>query len=98
MAMRLNDVEVVGALAGLEGWRGDHTAIARNVALDEAGVPGFLADLETIAREMNHDPDIERAGGDLTITMSTHSEGGVTELDVEYARRANELIGTLKPT
>ena len=62
------------------------------VRLSEDAVPGLLDDLERIAREMNHDPAVDRSGGELTITMSTHSAGGVTELDVEYARRVDALL------
>ena len=92
MATLLDDGELSAALAELADWRGDRSAISRKVHLADDRVEGFLADLEVIAREMNHDPDIERAGGDLTITMSTHSAGGVTALDVTYARRVDALL------
>jgi 4a-hydroxytetrahydrobiopterin dehydratase len=95
MATRLDEAQVAAALADLDGWTGDRDAIARRLSLDEAQVSGLLADLEVLAREMNHDPDVDRDGGRLTLTMSTHSAGGVTELDIEYARRANELIAAL---
>jgi 4a-hydroxytetrahydrobiopterin dehydratase len=92
MATLLTDTELASALDSLEGWRGDHSAISRDITLPDERVEGFLADLETIAREMNHDPDIERSGSALTITMSTHSAGGVTDLDVAYARRVDNLF------
>lgn len=92
MATLLDDAALQDALAGLDDWHGDHSAIARVVHIADDDVAGFLANLETLAREMNHDPDIERSGGDLTITMSTHSAGGVTDLDVEYARRVDALL------
>jgi 4a-hydroxytetrahydrobiopterin dehydratase len=92
MATLLDDAQLSEALSELGDWTGDRTAISRHVHVDEDKVAGFLADLETIARAMNHDPDIERAGGDLTITMSTHSAGGVTDLDVAYARKVDEFL------
>jgi 4a-hydroxytetrahydrobiopterin dehydratase len=95
VATRLSDVEVVRALADLDDWHGDCAAISRVVVLDDDKVTSFLADLELVAREMDHDPDIERAEGQLTIAMSTHSAGGVTELDVAYAQRVDALVTQL---
>jgi 4a-hydroxytetrahydrobiopterin dehydratase len=92
MATLLDDAQLSDALSELGDWSGDRTSISRQVHLDADQVDGFLEDLETVARAMNHDPDIERAGGDLTITMSTHSAGGVTDLDVAYARKVNDLL------
>jgi 4a-hydroxytetrahydrobiopterin dehydratase len=92
MATVLDPTQLSAALADLPDWQGDGSAISRAVHVDDDRVDGFLADLETVAREMNHDPAIERSGGDMTITMSTHSAGGVTELDVAYAHRVDELL------
>jgi 4a-hydroxytetrahydrobiopterin dehydratase len=92
MATLLDDAALSAALETLDDWHGDGTAIHRTVQLADDQVDGFLADLETIAREMNHDPDLDRSDGEVTITMSTHSAGGVTDLDVTYARRVDALI------
>jgi 4a-hydroxytetrahydrobiopterin dehydratase len=92
VATRLSDVEVVRALTDLQDWHGDCASISRVVVIDEDDIEGLLVDLEKVAREMDHDPDVEREEGELTITMSTHSKGGVTDLDVEYARRVDELV------
>jgi 4a-hydroxytetrahydrobiopterin dehydratase len=92
MPTLLDDDALSAALAALDDWHGDRLAISRVVHPADADVAGFLVDLETIARAMNHDPDIGRLGGELTITMSTHSAGGVTELDIEYARRVDALL------
>lgn len=92
MATLLDDAELAAALASLEDWHGDHAAITRVVNLADDEVAGFLARLKAIAREMNHDPDIDRSGDDLSIAMSTHSAGGVTNLDVAYAHRVDELL------
>lgn len=92
MATLLDDAALTEALTGLDDWHGDAGSISRVVHLDESKVDGFLVQLETVAREMNHDPDLARTGDELTVTMSTHSAGGVTELDVEYARRVDQLL------
>jgi 4a-hydroxytetrahydrobiopterin dehydratase len=82
-------------LSSLEGWAGDTSSIRRSVAIGAVQREQFLADLEAIARELDHDPDLEVVDDKLQITMSTHSAGGVTELDIAYARRVDELISRL---
>jgi 4a-hydroxytetrahydrobiopterin dehydratase len=92
MATLLDEAALQAALATLDGWHGDTSAITRVVSITADREAGLRADLEKIAREMNHDPDLTQSGDDLGITMSTHSAGGVTELDVEYARRVDALL------
>ena len=36
---------------------------------------------------MNHHPDLEISWNKVTVTLSTHSEGGLTENDFELARQ-----------
>ncbi|HEX3706297.1 MAG TPA: 4a-hydroxytetrahydrobiopterin dehydratase [Mycobacteriales bacterium] len=92
MAELLDDQELRTALEALDGWHGDRAAISRTVTLPASEQPALLDELEHLAREMNHDPDLDIAGHDVTIVMSTHSEGGVTRLDVDYAHRVDDLV------
>ena len=92
MAELLNDDELKSALEGLDGWHGDRAAITRTVTIPAGEQPALLEEMERIARELNHDPDLDIAGDKVTIVMSTHSEGGVTKLDVEYAHRVAALL------
>ncbi len=43
------------------------------------------------AEEMNHHPDIDIRWRTVTFTLSTHSMGGVTDLDISLARRIDAL-------
>jgi 4a-hydroxytetrahydrobiopterin dehydratase len=92
MAELLSDDELQAALATLNGWHGDRSAISRTVTVPPAEQPALLEEMERVAREMNHDPDLDIAGDKVTIMMSTHSAGGVTGLDVEYAHRVDGLL------
>ncbi|MGN6474565.1 MAG: 4a-hydroxytetrahydrobiopterin dehydratase [Mycobacteriales bacterium] len=92
MAELLNDDELKHALETLDGWHGDRAAISRTVTIPAGEQPALLEEMERVARELNHDPDLDIAGDEVTIMMSTHSAGGVTNLDVEYAHRIEGLI------
>ena len=44
-----------------------------------------------VAEEMNHHPDLAISWATVTITITTHSEGGLTDNDFELAAKIDEL-------
>lgn len=75
-------------------WRVEGDAIVRDLELD-----GFTAAIAMVnriaelAEEANHHPDLLVHGYKrLRITLSTHSEGGVTENDLAMAQRIDALV------
>ena len=58
----------------------------------EAGVK-LIQRIGVAAEELNHHPDISLRDYDtLTITCGTHDAGGVTEKDIELAKRINTIL------
>jgi 4a-hydroxytetrahydrobiopterin dehydratase len=51
----------------------------------------FVNRLTPEAEEMNHHPDLEISWKTVAVTITTHSEGGLTEGDFELARRIDAL-------
>jgi 4a-hydroxytetrahydrobiopterin dehydratase len=89
---RLSDEEIKQRLAVLEGWERHGDAIRRGFKLaDFKGSVKFVNRLTPEAEEMNHHPDLEISWNQVTVTINTHSEGGLTENDFELARRIGEL-------
>jgi 4a-hydroxytetrahydrobiopterin dehydratase len=80
------------ALDGLPGWTLDGKAIRRQFTL--ASFPdaiAFVTRLAFDAEAADHHPDILVNYKRVTLTYSTHSEGGLTEKDFEGARKADAL-------
>ena len=74
------------------GWRREGDAIRRTVKLkDFVAAVEFVNRLVEPAEEVNHHPDLELSWNTVTLTLSTHSEGGITERDLELARRIDAL-------
>jgi 4a-hydroxytetrahydrobiopterin dehydratase len=44
------------------------------------------------AEKMDHHPDVDLRWRTLHLTLVSHSAGGVTELDLELARRIDALL------
>jgi 4a-hydroxytetrahydrobiopterin dehydratase len=88
--------EVVSALAELDGWAGDNTQLRRSVKAPSFAAGIRLVDaVAEVAETMDHHPDIDIRWTTITFTCSTHSAGGVTELDLALARRIDELARAL---
>ena len=97
MVALLNADNVEAGLAKLNGWTGDTTEIRRSYAAPDFPAAIRLVDAVAVAAEdMNHHPDIDIRWRTVHFTISTHSEGGVTGLDLDLAARidaAAEEIG-----
>jgi 4a-hydroxytetrahydrobiopterin dehydratase len=88
----LEQHEVERRLAELDGWRRDGKAIVKDFSCNDfAGSVDFLNRLTPVAEEMNHHPDIAISWSTVTVTISTHSEGGLTAADFELAGRIDAL-------
>jgi len=88
----LDEELVAEALTALTDWSGDGSAIRRTVSLPPAQLEALLREVAAAADSMNHHPKIERSGNAATFLLWTHSEGGVTELDMHLAARVDELV------
>jgi len=88
----LSDGEIEERLGGLQGWVRDGSSIKRTFECgDFVGSTNFVADMVGPAEDMGHHPDIEISWDQVTVTLSTHSEGGLTKADFELAATINEL-------
>jgi 4a-hydroxytetrahydrobiopterin dehydratase len=89
---RLSDSEIDERLAGLEGWERSGDAIVKRFDNgDFKGSVDFVNRLTPEAQELDHHPDLEISWKTVTVTITTHSEGGLTEGDFELARRIDSL-------
>jgi 4a-hydroxytetrahydrobiopterin dehydratase len=91
MALLGND-EIEAKLAGLDGWERQGEAIAK--AFDRGDFVGsvrFVDSLVAPAEEMGHHPDLGVSWNTVTVTISTHSEGGLTAADFELAAKIDGL-------
>jgi 4a-hydroxytetrahydrobiopterin dehydratase len=89
---RLSEEQIEAGLSRLAGWRRDGEAIRKQYERgDFVGSVGFVQQLVAPAEELNHHPDIEISWDRVTVTLTTHSEGGLTGADLELAGRIDEL-------
>jgi len=51
---------------------------------------GAVGDIALVAEELDHHPDLDIRWRALRVSLTTHSAGGLTQLDIESAHRVNE--------
>jgi 4a-hydroxytetrahydrobiopterin dehydratase len=88
----LSQSEIEEKLAELSGWEQAGEAIAKQFKREDfVGSVRFVDSLVEPAEEMNHHPDLEISWDTVTVTISTHSEGGLTAADFELAATIDAL-------
>ena len=88
----LSEDEIGERLGELEGWERDGEAITK--AFDRGNFVGsvkFVDSLVEPAEEMGHHPDLAISWSEVKVTITTHSEGGLTGNDFELARKVDAL-------
>jgi 4a-hydroxytetrahydrobiopterin dehydratase len=89
---RLNDAEIDERLGELDGWKRSGDAIVKEFDNgDFKGSVDFVNRLTPEAEEMSHHPDLEISWKTVTVTITSHSEGGLTDNDFELASRIDGL-------
>jgi 4a-hydroxytetrahydrobiopterin dehydratase len=90
---RLSDEEVAEGLEGTP-WAREDDAIAREASFDDfAGAIAFVNEVAEAAEEADHHPDIVvHDYNQVRLVLSTHSEGGITDADLDMARTIDGLL------
>jgi 4a-hydroxytetrahydrobiopterin dehydratase len=89
---RLSDEEIAAAIVQTP-WEREGDAIVRDFKFDDfAGAMAFANRVADAAEAANHHPDILVHGWNrVRLTLSTHSEGGITRADLDMAARLDGL-------
>jgi 4a-hydroxytetrahydrobiopterin dehydratase len=91
----LSRADLDRALAGVPGVHRDRlgTLTLTVTAPDFPAAVDLIRSVAQVAERMNHHPDVDLRWRTVTFTFSTHSAGGVTDLDVALAREVLEAAG-----
>jgi 4a-hydroxytetrahydrobiopterin dehydratase len=85
MAQLLSDAAVAAGLQTLEWTREGDTIVKTVVGKDFASSLAFVNQVGALAEARNHHPDITISWNKVTLTLTTHDAGGLTEADLELA-------------
>ena len=89
---KLKASQIKAALAKVPEWEKRDATIARTFQFkDFVAAIRFVAAVAKLAEKAWHHPDIDIRWNKVTLTLSTHSEGGLTEKDFKLARQFDRL-------
>lgn len=80
-------------LAELPNWATDGAALVRvDEATSFSAAVAWIVAVAQVAEAMDHHPDIDLRYRKVTWRLSTHSVGAITALDIQLARRINDIV------
>jgi 4a-hydroxytetrahydrobiopterin dehydratase len=92
---QLDEPSVLRALEQLPGWDMAAGKLHRELHFDSfVEAFGFMSSMALVSEAMNHHPEWSNVYGRVAIDLITHDAGGITERDLEWARRASALLGS----
>ena len=88
----LSNKEIAAAIKGIPEWDRIGNDIRRKIKFNRFidGIQ-FINKVAEIAEGADHHPDIDIRFTRVLFSLSTHSEGGITEKDFSLAKKIDEL-------
>ncbi|MPZ23893.1 MAG: 4a-hydroxytetrahydrobiopterin dehydratase [Dehalococcoidia bacterium] len=89
---KLTAEQITTGLERIPSWQGDTSGISRGYKFrDFVQAMGFVNRVALVAEKADHHPDIGVSYNRVVLTLVTHSEGGVTDNDINMAETINAL-------
>ena len=93
MAEKLSDAQIEAQLLSLPEWSEAGGAVQRTYQFKDFGASmGFVNRVAELAERQDHHPDILVRYNKVTLTLSTHDAGGITDKDFALAKKIDELV------
>lgn len=90
---RLTSQEIKNNLELLPGWSFEEGGIVKKFVFSNfKATIAIMVKIGEMAEEMNHHPEWFNVYNKLNIRLSTHDAGGVTQKDIDLAKRIEEII------
>lgn len=90
--MRLSDEQIKTELATLSGWSVINSKIHKDFVFDDfVEAFGFMCKAAIHVEKMNHHPEWFNVYNKISIDLTTHDVGGITQNDIILARTLNSL-------
>ena len=89
---KLTAQQIKAALTRMPKWRRQGVVIARTYEFkDFPAAIRFVNAVARLAEKAGHHPDIDIRWNQVTLTLTTHDEGGLTEKDFDLAKKFDRL-------
>jgi 4a-hydroxytetrahydrobiopterin dehydratase len=94
MAQALETSAIETRLGQVPGWSFTEGQLSTELTFaDFSEAFGFMARVALVAEKMNHHPDWSNSWNKVSIAITSHDAGGVTDQCFEFAGKVNALLG-----
>jgi 4a-hydroxytetrahydrobiopterin dehydratase len=90
VAELLSDSAIAAGLERLDWSREGDAIVKTAMHKDFAAALAWVNQVGAVAEAANHHPDIAISWNKVTLTLSTHSAGGLTQADLDLAKEIDE--------
>ena len=93
-AKKLTDAKIQENLAQVDGWTIENGKLHKEFQFDNFITAfGFMTQLALVAESLNHHPEWFNVYNRVTIDLTTHDAGGISDLDFQWAKQADAISG-----
>ena len=93
-AQKLTEAQIHENLAQVDGWTIENGKLHKEFQFDNfVSAFGFMTQLALVAESMNHHPEWFNVYNRVTIDLTTHDAGGISDLDFQWAKQADAISG-----
>ncbi len=91
--VKLSDAEIAAKLHSLPEWSQPGEEIQRTYRFrDFVAAMAFVDEIAAHAEVVQHHPDILIRYSRVTLSLSTHDAGGITDKDFDFAAKADAIV------
>ena len=91
-AKKLSDAQIQANLEQVDGWTIEDGKLHKEFQFDNfVSAFGFMTQLALVAESMNHHPEWFNVYNRVTIDLTTHDAGGISDLDFQWAKQADSI-------
>ena len=89
----LSDIAIQRELGSLPGWSRRGAVLLKSYTFPTfPSAIAFVNRVADAAQALDHHPDLDIRFTKVTAALSTHSAGGITQLDLDLARKMDEVV------
>ena len=91
-AKKLSDAQIQANLEQVDGWTIENGKLHKEFQFDTFVTAfGFMTQLALVAESLNHHPEWFNVYNRVTIDLTTHDAGGISDLDFQWAKQADAI-------
>ena len=93
---KMTPQQIEAGLKEISGWALKDGKLHRELKFKNFGQAwGFMTQVAILAEQANHHPEWSNVYNRVTIDLTTHEAGGISQRDFDLAKKINEILATM---